>query len=106
MEAEVTDRYPLSWTLTQRRTPPTKRESGRFEVSFAVARDHLIDELRRLGAVDLIVSMNVQLRRDGLPYVNYKEPMDPGVAVYFQIKRQPYVLACDNFFWSATISEP
>ena len=42
-----------------------------------------IEELRRSYTTDLILSMNVDLRRDGLPYANYKEPIDPGVAVYF-----------------------
>lgn len=93
----MTDRYPLSWPSTQLRTPSSKRETGRFEVSFAVARDHLIEELRRLGAIGVIISTSVPLRRDGLPYANQKEPADPGVAVYFQLKRQPYVLACDRF---------
>lgn len=93
----MTDRYPLSWPSNQVRIPSAKRETGRFEVSFAVARDHLIEELRRLGATDVILSTNVELRRDGLPYANQKEPRDPGVAVYFKLKRKPYVLACDRF---------
>ncbi len=53
-------------------------------------------ELQLLKAYKVIISSNVPLRRDGLPYANYRQPEDPGVAVYFQLNK-PHVLACDHW---------
>lgn len=47
------------------------------------ARDQLLAELRLLGAKGLVVSTNVELRLDGLPYSESRHIADPGVAVYF-----------------------
>lgn len=89
--------YPLTWATIYPRTPQHKREAARFEVGFSVARDDLLNELRLLGAKNLVMSSNVPLREDGLPYAKYKEPDDPGVAVYFQIKDKNYALCCDRW---------
>ena len=94
------ERYPLTWPQTWPRTPVQKRQQSRFEVSFAVARDQLLEELRRLRATAVVVSSNVPLRQDGLPYAKYREPLDPGIAVYFQLAKKPHVLACDR--WAYT----
>lgn len=47
------------------------------------------------GAV--IISTNIPLRKDGLPFTNAKEPADPGVAVYFQRKGKKLCFACDKY---------
>lgn len=75
--------YPLTWATIYPRTLQQKREAARFEVSFSAARDDLLNELRLLDAFAVIISSNVPLRRDGLPYATFKEPDDPAVAVYF-----------------------
>ncbi|NWF58983.1 MAG: DnaJ domain-containing protein [Fischerella sp.] len=90
--------YPLTWPVTSPRTLESKRKEAKFEVGFSVARDHLLNELRLLEAKNVIISSNVPLRKDGLPYANFREPADPGVAVYFNLKKKSYVLACDQ--WS------
>lgn len=54
-------------------------------------------ELSRFGATRLVVSSNIPVRRDGLPYSNQKEPTDPGVAVYFRLRGKPYCLPCDRW---------
>lgn len=61
-------------------------------------------QLRILGCGDynVVISTNVELRRDGIPYSNAKRPVDPGAAVYFKIKEKPRVLACDRW---ATVEE-
>lgn len=92
-----TPAYPLYWPEGQPRTPDRKRKVARFEVDFATARDHLMDELRRLGARYVVLSTNIPLRLDGLPYARYSEPEDPGVAVYFDLKDQEMVFACDKW---------
>ncbi|QLE60040.1 hypothetical protein [Nostoc sp. TCL26-01] len=47
-----------------------------------------------MGAKNSVISSNVPLRRDGLLYANFREPDDPGVAVYFSIKDKNYSLCC------------
>lgn len=89
--------YPLTWPTDQGRTPSHQRERGRFEVGFARARDELLAELGRMGAKEIIISSNVPLRRDGLPYSDAREPPDPGVAVYFTHGKRQLVIACDSY---------
>jgi len=57
----------------------------------------VVAELRRIGATDIIISSNLQARLDGKPYSNQAEPGDHGIAVYFQLKNRPTVLACDKW---------
>lgn len=92
--------YPLNWPVIYPRTPANRREKARFSVSFAVGRDALLEEIRLMGATQLLISSNIQLRRDGLPYANMPEPSDPGVAVYFRFKSKDYALSCDR--WTKT----
>lgn len=89
--------FPLTWATIYPRTPHHKRKEARFEVNFAVARDQLLHEMELLDAFAVIISSNVPLRQDGLPYANFKEPDDPGVAVYFRVKKKNYVLCCDRW---------
>lgn len=45
----------------------------------------------------VVISTNVQLRLDGLPYSNQKEPTDTGAAVYFTLDGEKKVIACDKY---------
>jgi len=45
----------------------------------------------------MIVSTNVRVRNDGLPYSSQKPPDDTGVAVYFDWKGKPICFACDKW---------
>lgn len=89
------DRYPLHWPDGWPRT--NNRKSSQFSTRFATARDGLLDEVRRLGGRQIVLSTNVELRRDGLPYANQRNPDDPGVAVYFQLRGESQVFACDRW---------
>lgn len=89
--------FPLTWATMYPRTPGHGRKEARFEVEFEVARNHLLNELRLLDVDDFVVSSSMRLRQDGLPYANLAEPDDPGVAVYFRIKKKNYVLCCDRW---------
>lgn len=113
--------YPLHWPDGWPRTPPHQRkDGGRFRsgsahtydaeapgqkryvgmrpITFDAARKLLADELERLNATDIVLSTNVPLRMDGQPRANASRSMeDPGVAVYFQFKRKPMVMAQDAF---------
>ncbi len=92
--------YPLSWPAGRQRTPEHRRAVAKFgHRSFAVARDQLLSELKRLGQVkQIILSTNVELRGDGLPYAGRRMPEDPGVALYFiDRKGRQMALACDRW---------
>src|SRR5919106_4898123 len=95
--------YPLSWPAGW------PRHQTRFHSRFghwnarptvALGSRFVINELRRMGVPDykIAISTNVELRLDGLPYSNRREPRDPGAAVYWTTtKGKKQVLACDKY---------
>jgi hypothetical protein len=91
------DAFPLCWPHHVPRTAPERRISGSFMVTPGQAMEELVKEVRLSGGRDLILSSNVPLRRDGLPYANAREPADPGVAVYFTRKGQQVCVPCDSY---------
>lgn len=93
----MTEPYPLYWIPGKLRTPSHQRKRSQFQVNFAKARDELLIELSRLEASKIIISSNVQTRQDGLPYASFREPNDPGVAVYFRSFQKNYALSCDRW---------
>lgn len=93
--SQTIDAWPLAWPATWPRTDYPER--SRFGVSFAVARDELLYELDLLGATDVVISSNVELRRDGLPYANRPEPIDTGVAIYFTIDSRQQCIPVDRW---------
>jgi hypothetical protein len=62
-----------------------------------VVRDGLLAEIERLGGRNPILSTNIPLRRDGLPYAARRVPEDPGVAVYFDLDGEPQCFPCDKW---------
>ena len=99
MSAEA---FPLYWPEGWPRTTDWKRESdnrfgGANKLMMGKARDQLSAELQRLGAGSIVISTNVALRNDGLPYATQKQIADPGVAVYFMFKKRPMVMARDAY---------
>lgn len=94
-ETNDIDAYPLHWPPGWVRSK--RRMESRYKVTFAKSRDELVRELRLLGAKDVVISTNVPIKRNGLPYANTKEPEDPGVAVYWSQKGTPQVIACDKW---------
>lgn len=89
------DAYPLQWPAGKPRT--CLRKSNPFGVTLAQARDHAMKEIRMLGGRQPVVSSNMALRRDGLPYANQARIDDPGVAVYFTYKDKQHCFACDAY---------
>jgi hypothetical protein len=94
--------YPLYWPEGWKRTKSWQRERSKFKSTFAVARDELINEVGRLrgryfNGNDPVLSTNISLRQDGLPYANQRDPEDAGVAIYFEYKKHPYCFACDKY---------
>lgn len=91
------DSYPLSWPMGTKRS--FNRQKSKFTTSFERARVQLFNELKLLGvhSWNVILSTDIPLRKDGMPYANLANPSDPGVAVYFRLNEKPMVFACDKF---------
>jgi hypothetical protein len=97
----VTTTYPLTWPDGWPRTPERSRKQySPFKVNSDKARRELLDELRKMGARHIVVSSNVPVRQDGMPYADAARRViaDPGVAVYFALKDKPLVMARD-LYW-------
>lgn len=93
----MTAAYPLQWPDGWPRTQSP--ESARFKCSLAQARDGVVKQLDMMGRWDYeaVLSTNVEIRQDGLPYANRRAPRDCGVAVYWQDKGEQRVIACDRW---------
>lgn len=50
-----------------------------------------------MGGSHPVISANLALRNDGLPYSSQRQPDDVGVAVYFQRRGKALVFACDRW---------
>src|ERR1700754_4022141 len=91
-------RYPLCWPDGWPRTPPGLRlTDDRFRQQDGLppwledATDQLLDELRRLGAQDFLVTSNAF--RDG----RVVRISDAEVAIYFMLENAKMVMACDRY---------
>ncbi|RXR27717.1 J domain-containing protein [Sphingobium fluviale] len=96
--------WPAGWPRSKARTAAKfnqKVSNGRYnetkDVTVAVARDRLQRELDLLRATYPTLSTNVELRLDGQPRSDRRDPDDPGVAVYFRLAGKDTVLACDKW---------
>lgn len=93
----MTEAYPLQRPDHIERTAAHRRSHGSFQVTPHQAAVELSDEVRRSGGTHMVISSNVPVRRDGLPYANHRKPDDPGVAVYYMRKGQQICIPCDAF---------
>lgn len=99
MAEETTRAYPLYWPDGWPRTEEYKRKRARFDDrSVYQGRRVLTDEVRRFGGIELIISSNLELRLDGNPRSNQRQPGDPGVAIFFKRDNIDMALACDIYF--------
>jgi hypothetical protein len=93
--------YPLCWPDRRGRTPEVERRTNKnFKASFAIARELCKAEIRRLGGDSVIVSSNVDLKKNGEPTGlkwGFKVTGDNGVAVYFTRKGKQLCFACDRW---------
>jgi len=88
--------YPLSWP-THRPRAKSRVDSPFGNHSMEGGTQELRRQLKILGAHRFVLSTNVELRLDGLPRSDRRSPVDPGVAVYFQLQGKPVVMACDKW---------
>jgi hypothetical protein len=94
--------YPLRWPEGWPRTPSNRRQSdsrfgGARKVTMGRALNQLVHELRLLGATNIVVSSNIPVKSDGLPYAESRLIEEPGIAVYFDFKNKSLVMARDGF---------
>lgn len=90
--------WPLSWPQSYPRT--AVRLKSRFVgATFFGAVKEILVEIKRLKGTDVIVSTNVPIRADGMPYGDWerRKMTDPGVAVYFKLRGSQKVVACDKW---------
>lgn len=95
----MAESFPLVWPRGYPRT--LDRSRSRFKIPRDRAVRELFHELKLLGAPNwrVILSTNVQLRRDGMPYANTAQPQDTGAAVYFRLEEGGVqrALCCDKW---------
>lgn len=91
------DPYPLHWPDGWPRTG--YRAQSKFRVaSFARERDSVVRQVRMLGGSEIVITSNLPIRNDGLPYANASEPADPGIAVWWRARDgSERVMACDRW---------
>lgn len=90
--------YPLYWPEGWKRTQWNRRiPHSQFKGTFAKYRDGLLRQVEMLGGKNPILSTNIPLRNDGLPYATAKEPDDAGVALYFKYKGKDMCFAADQY---------
>src|SRR4051812_28328835 len=99
MKRAPIEAYPLCWPEGQKRTPVNamRRNWNFYKGTLDKHRRNLLDELRKLGASDVIISTNMKLRSDGQISASQSESMDCAVAVYFTWKDRLMCFACDQF---------
>lgn len=102
----MTKAYPLQWPQDWPRTPTNEQQSGaqfkqqdhhtgRRELPpLDYAYGQLCDELRRLGATNVVVSSNFRVDDYGLIEGRVR---DQGIAVYFQRGERAMAMACDRY---------
>lgn len=97
----VTEAYPLQWPLGFERSEYIERSrfgTGYYDKpTIAKATDKLMHEMNLMGADGIIISSNMKLKKDGLPYSRQGRIDDMGIAAYFTFKDKQNVLACDIY---------
>ena len=106
-DEQTTEAYPLCWPAGWPRTAAGSRKNAKFNrveykasstpgmIGYTVkkglsvydATQRVREEMDKLDARGTVVSSNIPLRRDGLPYSGQKEPPDSGVAVYWTTRK-------------------
>jgi hypothetical protein len=92
---DITHTYPLQWPEGMPRT--RHRKSARFQVTPGQAKDELMQEIRLLGGKYAVITSNLELGRSGQILARQNQIADPGVALYFEMGKDEYVLACDKY---------
>jgi hypothetical protein len=97
---------PLLWSSPS--TPDHKRRSRyTFKATWSSTLQLLDRELEYLKAADLVIEADFreqELRLDGMPRGNARQPIHPGVRVAFDSKHGPLIYATDSCaFWQHNV---
>jgi hypothetical protein len=97
---------PLRWAEAS--TPAGSRRSRwTFKASWQDTLDLLARELEHLGARDVVIEADFReqdLRLDGMPRANARQPEHPGVRIAFESKYGPLVYSTDSCaFWQHNV---
>lgn len=88
--------FPLEWPAGVPRSRNPQR-SAFGEVTIHRATQELLWEIERMHGRLPVISTNLELRNDGLPYSKQRPIRDHGVAVYFSRRGKQLVFACDRW---------
>lgn len=89
-------RFPLQWPAGWKRTQNPQR--SQFKPGSASNEGYnILDELKRLGATNVIISSNMEYKPDGTPYARQTRLYDTGVAVYFTLNGAEQSIPCDKW---------
>lgn len=95
---DSTRSYPLYWPEGWPRAQAVYIKRARFgDHSVAEGRRVVMNQVRLFGGKDLIISSNLELRLDGNPRSNQRQPADRGVSIFFKRGGQDVALACDIY---------
>ena len=101
--------HPLAWPQDRPRTPPHRRKPALWRhqvgrVTFDLALGRLREQVNAITAngqnwrvLEQTLSTGYELRADGRPRRDRGVPADPRAAFFFELDRQPHVLACDRW---------
>lgn len=92
---EAFQAYPLHWPIGRPREGC--RERAQFKVSMGRSVKDIQAEIRMLGGTNLVISTNMPVRADGLPYAAKRLIFDAGAAAYFTYKGRSVCFACDRW---------
>lgn len=93
--------FPLSWPdgwqrCAFRNDAKFSRYDRRLTVQDGVAR--VLSEMEKMSARDIVISTNIETRRDGMPRSDRSTPYDPGAAVYWTTpKKERRCMAIDRY---------
>ncbi len=100
----MTEAFPLSRPDGWPRTRDIDKKHGHSSFSrpgghwtFTAARDALIEEVWKHKPTSVVLSTNFEVGRAG-PMAGRRRPADESIAIYFQRKGRPYVMACDRYY--------
>lgn len=92
----MVEAYPLQWPPGWPRTKyPERARFGDHSRGYAIGQ--VMDEIKRLGGQQIVISSNLELRNDGLPRASQRTPADQGVAVYFNLNGRSQCFPCDRW---------
>lgn len=88
--------FPLQYPPQQKRTNKTKRAKFMTASPFRASQE-LLHELKLLGAENLIISSNLKPRLSGDGFYANQRVEDHGIAIYFKLRGDNKVMACDKW---------